>query len=432
LIEKGGLMMKRLRIFLMFVALWIIYEPSSFAESTLQQQIDQTPAGGILIVKSGTYEDPVSINKPMTIKGTENTVLSYTGEGSFLNISGEGVQISNIEIEATRLPIEESAIVLAGNYHKLSNLTIKSAGTGIKLDKANHVSVLESSFTGTSEGHAINLWESNYNTFGKNSIRNVQDGFYVEYSHHNTFKNNKIWDAHYGVHLMYSNSCLIEENESFNNFTGAMIMGAEDAMVRKNKFAENNENVNSQGLLLYDSRNVTVETNEIHNNRIGIFIEKANVNTVKDNRLQSNFVGIQFKESENNRIYQNDFLGNVNDAQAIESEGNQLDGNYWDASAKIDSDGDGISNLNYRADPYFLALTEEVPEYQLFFQAPGMTILQKMLKSTDEELLTDSAPLMKPIQSNNQNNHADLSVWIVSGLLFIGSLFLFIKGRKQR
>ncbi len=424
--------MKNLRIFLWFVVLWMIHNPNVFAESTLQQQIDQTPAGGTLIVKSGTYKDPVTINKPMIIQGTEDTVLSYTGEESFLNVLVENVQISNIAIEATRLPIDKSAIVLAGNHHKLNNLTIKSVGTGLKLDKANHVTIENNTFIGTSAGHAINLWESSNNTFSENTIRNVQDGFYVEYSHHNTFTNNKIQNAHYGVHLMYSNACVIEGNESLNNFTGAMIMGAEDAMVRHNTFAENNDNVNSQGLLLYDSRNVTVEDNNINNNRIGIFIEKASMNSVKENKLQSNFVGIQFKESEDNRIYQNDFLGNVNDAQAIESEGNQLDGNYWDASSKIDTDGDGISNLVYRADPYFLALTEEVPEYQLFFQAPGMTILQKMLKSTDEELLTDSAPLMEPIQSNNQNNYADLSVWIVSGLLFIGSLILFIKGRKQR
>lgn len=424
-------MRKGLRIVLVLIVLWIIHNPSILADSTLQQQIDQTPAGGTLIVKSGSYEEPITINKPITIKGTKNTILTYTGEQSFITITGEKVQIKNVEIKANSLPIDEAAIVLSGNHHELNGLTIKSVGTGIKLDDANHVFVKENSFTGTSEGHAINLWESSHNTFSNNSIENVQDGFYVEYSHHNTFEQNDIRAAHYGVHLMYSNSCLLEGNESVNNYTGAMIMGAEEAIVRKNTFAENNENVNSQGLLLYDSRNVAVEENEIHNNRIGIFIENSSSNSVKENILQSNFVGVQFKDSEDNLIYHNDFLGNVNDAQAINSEGNQVDANYWDASSRIDSDGDGRSELIYPADPYFLALTEEVPDYQLFFQAPGMTILQKMLKSTDDGLLTDSAPLMEPIQSNEQNNQADLIVWLVSGLLFICSLYLFIKGRKK-
>lgn len=425
-------MRKGLRIFLLHIVLWMIYNPSILADSTtLQQQIDQTPAGGTLMVKSGSYEEPITITKPITIKGTEDTVLTFTGAQSFITIKGEKVEIKNIEIKATNIPIEEAAIVLTGNHHKLNGLTIKSVGTGIKLDEANHVVVKDSSFTGTSEGHAVHLWESSHNTFSQNSIRSVQDGFYVEYSHHNIFEQNFIRDAHYGVHLMYSNSCLLEGNESVHNFTGAMIMGAEEAIVRKNTFSENNENVNSQGLLLYDSRNVTVEENEILNNRIGIFIEKSTSNYVKENRLQSNFVGVQFKESEDNRVDHNDFLGNVNDAQAINSEGNQVNGNYWDASSRIDSDRDGISELIYTADPYFLALTEEVPEYQLFFQAPGMTILQKMLKSTDEGLLTDSAPLMEPIQSNKQNNHAGPAVWLVSGLLFICSLILFIKGRKK-
>ena len=425
--------MKRVDIFLLVLIIWIFYDSEIFAEATLQQQIDQTPAGGTLVVKSGTFGEPITIDKSITIKGSVDSILTYTGDQSFINITGQNVHLMNLEIEATGFSsIEESAIVLSGKGHTLNGLTIKSVGTGIKLDKANQVKVTESSFIGTSEGHAIDLWESSHNQFTNNSIRDVQDGFYVEYSHHNTFRDNTIRDAHYGIHLMYSNFCLLEGNKSADNFTGAMIMGAEAAEVRKNYFLENSENVNSHGLLLYDSRNVIVAENEVSRNRIGIFIEKASMNTVKANRIQANFVGVQFKESKDNQVYRNDFLGNVNDAQAVNSEGNQMDGNYWDASSKIDSDGDGISELTYQADPYFLALTGEVPEYQLFFQAPGMSILQKMLKSMDAELLTDSKPLMESTHLSVRTDRPELPVWLISGFMFVCSLYLFYLGRKQR
>ena len=424
--------MKRLCIFLIVLMSWIGQENHILADTSLQQQINQTAAGGTLVIDSGTFVEPIIIHKPITIKGTGDTVLSYTGKKSFITIIGTNVQLENIEIQASGLETEEAAINLSGTGHKLTDLTVKSVGIGLKMDQASRVVVQESSFIGTSEGHAIQLWESDHNLFMDNSIQFVEDGFYVEYSHHNTFERNTIRDAHYGVHIMYSNFCVLEENESEHNFTGAMIMGTNESVVRKNTFIENDENVNSQGLLLYDSKNVTVEDNEISRNRIGLFVEKASLNTIVGNKLQANFIGIQFTESKDNLVYQNNFLGNVNDAQAVKSEGNQLDGNYWDASSKIDADGDGISELIYRADPYFLALTEEVPEYQLFFQAPGMSILQKMLKSTDAEVLTDSKPLMEPTQSTQATNQAEQSVWLISGSLFLGNLFLFILGRKRR
>ena len=424
--------MKRLWIFLFTLMIWVVQEDRMLADTSLQQRINQTAAGGTIFIDSETFAEPITIHKPITIKGNKNTVLSYTGEESFITITGTNVQLENLEIKATGLEAEEAAILLTGTGHRLGELTIESNGIGMKLEEADQVVVTESSIVGTSEGHAIQLWKSTHNLFSNNSIQEVQDGFYVEYSNHNTFKQNNIQNAHYGIHLMYSHFCLLEENESKDNFTGAMIMGTTESVVRKNAFVDNDENVNSQGLLLYDSKNVTIEENEISRNRIGVFIEKTSMNTVMNNSFQTNFIGIQFTDSKDNLVYQNNFLGNVNDAQAVRSQGNQLEENYWDASSKIDSDGDGISEVIYQADPYFLALTEEVPEYQLFFQAPGMAILQKMLRSTDGGVLTDSKPLMEPTKSAHGTNQAKQSVWIISGTLLIGSLFLFILGRKQR
>ena len=82
----------------------------------------------------------------------------------------------------------------------------------------------------------------------------------------------------------------------------------------------------------------------------------------------------------------NTFVGNVNDAQAIESANNQVNRNYWDAASKVDVDGDGKSEVVFTADPYFHTLTSDVPEFQLFFQAPGLILLQNMLKSPADQV----------------------------------------------
>ena len=92
---------------------------------------------------------------------------------------------------------------------------------------------------------------------------------------------------------------------------------------------------------------------------------------------------------------------------------------------------DGYSELAFEADPYFLSLTDEVPEYQLFFQSPGMLILQKMLKSTSGELLMDTNPLMKPkaIDAARSEGSAWQAVAIAT-VMFGLSATLFLIGRK--
>ena len=152
--------------------------------------------------------------------------------------------------------------------------------------------------------------------------------------------------------------------------------------------------MNAQGLLLYLTSETEVTGNEFISNRVGIYIEEAENNTIDSNKIMDNFMGVQFQKATGNRIVSNTFVGNVNDAQAIASSNNEVDGNYWDAASKVDVDGNGESEIIFTADPYFLTLTTDVPEYQLFFQAPGLILLQNMLKSPPEQLLTDSAPLM--------------------------------------
>ena len=68
--------MKRVDIFLLVLIIWIFYDSEIFAEATLQQQIDQTPAGGTLVVKSGTFCEPITIDKSITFRGSVDTILT--------------------------------------------------------------------------------------------------------------------------------------------------------------------------------------------------------------------------------------------------------------------------------------------------------------------------------------------------------------------
>ena len=145
----------------------------------------------------------------------------------------------------------------------------------------------------------------------------------------------------------------------------------------------------------------------------------------------NNFIGVQFKKANDNQLTRNTFIGNVNEAQAIESANNRIHHNYWDASAKLDMKGNGESTIPFTADPYFLTLTEDVPEFQLFFQAPGVILLQKMLKSPADQVLTDETPLMETTMDVEKEQSSNVALWLMSMIMIVVSISLYIVGRKR-
>ena len=232
---------------------------------------------------------------------------------------------------------------------------------------------------------------------------------------------------------MYSDKTVVENNISKENTTGAMIMGTKETSVVGNHFIDNKSNVHAQGLLLYDATKTKVLQNEIANNRVGVYVEKANHNTIMGNSISNNFIGLQFKDASANEFTQNVMMGNVNESQATQSRENNIYKNYWDASLKVDTDGSGTSNIPYKADAYFLLLTQDIPEYQLFFQSPGMRILQSFIKIPDQSLLLDKEPSMSPkiVSQKGKGMGFQSNILVVSvSMLLMGSILFFL-GRKN-
>lgn len=424
--------MKILNYIMFLLALSLFMPAVSVAEGTLQSKIDEAQKGATIELNEGEYEETLIITKPITLKGKGEVLLRSCQSDPVVTMSGESVTLKNIKVEHCGDEKEDTAIYVTGSNHKLEGLAIETTRFGIRLDHANGVTIQDSEIVGRKQGNGIDLWKSNQNTLENLKITNVTDGIYLEQSNGNAIHRNDIQISRYGMHLMFSNENVLDENASRANITGTMLMESKRTVVSNNKFLSNNKSVNAQGLLIYLSTDTEVIGNEFISNRVGIFIEEAENNRIDSNKIKDNFIGVQFQKSNGNTIMRNTFVGNVNDAQAIESANNQVNGNYWDAASKVDVNGDGKSEIVYSADPYFLTLTNAVPEYQLFFQAPGLILLQNILKSPADQLLTDSAPLMNMTMEVEKEKSTSFSLWIISIVMILSSLSLFIFGRKRR
>ncbi|WP_419392754.1 right-handed parallel beta-helix repeat-containing protein [Cytobacillus praedii] len=420
-------------IFIIFVLVLGFCLPyGAEATSTLQSEIDAASKGATIEIKEGEFNETVSISKPITLVGKGKVLLRSCTDEPIIAISGEGVILKNIKVEHCGDEKKDTAIYVTGSNHILEGMDIVTRGVGIKLDRATDVKIQNSMIEGGKQGNGIDLWKSKKNTIANIKILNVADGIYLEQSNQNTLFRNTIQNSRYGMHLMFSDDNILNENMSKANATGAMLMESDRTVVSNNILSSNNNNVHAQGLLLYTVSDTKVTENSIISNRVGIFIENAEGNQIDNNSIMNNFIGIQFENANGNTAKRNSFVGNVNNAQAIKSANNQIETNYWDAASKVDITGNGVSKIPFTADPYFLTLTTNVPEFQLFFQSPGLILLQKMLKSPAEQLLIDSSPLMDLTNEIEIQKSSSFRLWSMSIFMMIVSCSLFIYGRKRR
>ncbi|MGG3563744.1 NosD domain-containing protein [Neobacillus rhizosphaerae] len=402
------------------------------AQISLQSQINAAPEGGTVRLKAGIYHEAIVINKSVVLVGEKGAVIKTCSTKPAVIITGKNVTLKDLKLESCQKDKGKAMIQISGKNHRLENLLIQTSHIGIQLEKVEQSHFLHINLSGNGKNTGFDLWESQHNQFEGNKINQVEDGIYMENSHNNTFIGNTIQNSRYGMHVMFSDNITLIQNVSKGNFSGAMIMGTHQSIIKDNQLIENNQNVNAQGLLLYDVHQSTIEDNKISHNRVGLFMENSSGNTLKNNEFIANFVGAQINKIKINVIEHNLFVSNVNDIQATKSPDNTIQKNYWDAAWKLDTDGDGMSNLPHSGDPYFLNLARETPPYQLFFQHPGLVVLQKMLKSPDSMLVKDQAPLMnmEGKQSATTEPHKVL-LWAISILMISSSLIMIYFGRKK-
>lgn len=422
--------MKMFTYILFFVALFF-FLPIVTQAASLQAKIERALPGETITIPKGIYEESLVLTKPITLKGQGEVIIRSDGNKPAITIDGENISLKNIKVEYEGGSEEATAILISGSNHQITDFEINTKRYGIKLDQASHVKIEDGLIIGQWKGNGIDVWESSANTLENIQIANMQDGIYLEQSHKNKLIKNHIIQSRYGMHLMFSDDNLLKANISQHNMTGTMLMEVDRVQVIGNDLSYNSSNVNSQGLLIYYMKDSLIAKNTLTANRLGMYIETSEENRIEYNKVMDNFIGVQFKKANENQLTQNTFVGNVNEAQAIQSAHNQINHNYWDASAKLDRTGNGESMIPFTADPYFLTLTADVPEFQLFFQAPGVTLLQKMLKSPENQVLTDATPLVETTMAVEKEQSSNVALWSMGVSMIVMSASLFIWGRKR-
>ena len=217
----------------------------------IQDAIDNSAYGDTILVKNGTYNEKITINKKLNIygEGSDITIINGTSNEYTVTINDNWTNLSGFKITNSK---KNGGINLKSNYNNLTYLVCTNNTVGILIEK-----------------YSSNLIRNCYIT------KNIENGLLLKNSSNNKILNSAIFNNSGNGVKIESNS---KENEishcsiSENDF-GIYINDSEKNKIHQNQFEKNRVNAYSNQLNFWDNNsigNYWDDYNGIDENRDGI------------------------------------------------------------------------------------------------------------------------------------------------------------------
>ena len=261
--------------------------------NTIQEAINTAKNGATIIIKSGTYNEVIIINKTLTLRGEDKntTIINFspdkqiTTQVPIITINADNCSIENLQITLSNNSVIAQGISINSNYNTIKNTIITHFIDGIGLSA-----------------------DSGSNTIIHNEIKNNQNGIVASNSDFNNISHN-----------------ILSNNQEYNIYLST------DS--NTNKVSFNIMDTSMYGIRIKGSQHNNVYKNCINNNDRGIYCCcGAESNYLYDNTLRNNSV----RNGEENEGLTNIWYNNQTGT-----------GNYWDDYTGSDENHDGIGDTPY-------------------------------------------------------------------------------------
>jgi len=301
--------------------------PDDYA--TIGWAVGNATAGDTVYVRSGTYNESVSIDKPLSLIGEDmsSTIIVGGHEG----LRGGGYY--TIGVGADNVTVSGFTITSYHFYRRLYYFY----GVGIGGNNCNITgNIIENCREGIVSSASVHSV-----TISKNIIRDTTAGegimFIFAAPHHITITDNTITNTTYGIDVQGGYSCVISGNNVINNGGGIGIRCSDSTITGNNVTSNTGEGINIEG------SNNTVSGNYVADNRVGVTFEGS---TTTDNLFYSN----SFVDNDQNVQITStpcSFCETINYTEVWD---NGTVGNYWSDYNGTDTDGDVIGDTPYVID----------------------------------------------------------------------------------
>jgi nitrous oxidase accessory protein len=390
--------------------------------SMIQEAVDHAADGDVVLVKHGTYNGSVAIDKAITLIGEDKAGTIIQGDwslnGTVVLVEHDDVVIWNLTLKAAydAGPHGRGVHLLQVKGCNVSDCNFVSY-TGVWLYGASGNTVENNEMDGTKAGmppvFGIRLQYSDDNRIVSNNVKEFAYGYGIilESSDRNFLAENQLLNNYQGIQVKGSNNSIIDNtvtvtmsvflrptDEVMLGCYGIMLIQAFNNSITCNSFVDCPKGVR----VLYSSCYNSVENNVISGSRyVGVeVIDDSNHNRITGNSVVDNGVGVKLVNASLNIFYHNCFIDNgVVISARSEDEPNLFDdgseGNYWSNYNGTDTNGDGVGDTPYiidenNQDNYPLVEPAVIPEFPTWALLPlfliatfvGVIAKKKFSKST--------------------------------------------------
>jgi nitrous oxidase accessory protein len=389
------------------------------APGGIAQALAAAREGDTVIVPAGVYAEHLVLDRPLRLVGRPGAVIDGGGEGTVVRVTAPGVELRGLTIrgsgisyttEDAGIRIEHAAGVRVSDV-RLEDVLFGffvAQGDGCVIERST---VIGKDLPHVRRGDGIRLWYSAGCRLAGNRIERSRDVI-IWYSAGTVVEDNVVTTSRYGLHYMYSNDNVFRRNRFEDNQVGAAIMYSRGIELSENAFSFSNGPA-AYGLLLKDADDVFIAGNRFLRNATGLFFDGAPQSRggrvdVHDNLIARGDVGVALQPlSRGIRFWDNAFIGNRTQVQVLgtgsaEDNAWAVDGrgNYWSDALVYDRDGDGVSEVPYRAESTYEVLADRYPTLAFFDGTPGAEAIDTAARLfpifAPRPKLVDPHPLARP------------------------------------
>ncbi len=400
----------------------------------LQKVLNASQDGDTVTLTAGKYIGNFVIEKQITLRGENDSIIDAQGEGHALTLKNSFITIDNLNIinwghdltEQTSGIYSNEKVGVSSDKKKAEGIVIKNTvlsgdGFGIWLNNITKAKVFNNKVQGNltlrsaDRGNGIQLSNVTHSHVFNNETYKTRDGIYVISSQNNLIENNTMHDLRYGIHYMYSYDNTVKNNTAYNTRAGYALMSSRRLTITGNKTTDSED----YGFLLNFITESTFSNNYIKNvwtkseNKVlgrdgkGLFVYNSGYNTVESNIIDTAEIGIHLTAgSENIKIYGNNFINNPTQVKYVSNKKQEWSkdgrGNYWSNYLGWDMNNDGIGDAIFEPNDGIDKLVWQYPEMKMIMDSPAILILrwiQKQFPVLKPPGVKDSFPLMAPFNS---------------------------------
>lgn len=385
--------------------------------ASLATAAQRVPAGTTIVVR-GKTRGGVTIERPMTIRGSAGAAIEMGDSGIIVrapHVTIEGLRFSGYGLNDPSG--QHAAVVLTARDDVVRGNSFQADAFAVTLVRADGAAVENNTFNGLENsqpqvaGDSLHLWYSSSVRVSANTFENGRD-ILISYSPRLVFSGNVVRTSRYGLHDMFSDGMRVRGNLFENDEIGTNFMYAKDLDVSGNIFRANH-GAAGYGIGLEDVDSSRINGNRFEQNRVALNSvdspsEPGASDDVQGNVFTHNGSALALQSDPHAlRILANAFVDNLEDV-AVSGGGTAAGvmwthagrGNYWSSYAGYDRDGDGIGDISYAPQPAFDTLTDAHPELEMFRYSPAALAVQFAARTLPQVAaqpkFTDSAPLMTP------------------------------------